>query len=126
MKTLCILFLLICSFNVYSQKQDSVVYFTKSEVIKLANKIRLLQDSSNYKTVIINSQDTLIQIYEARSIVYIDQLKNREETIKLYKDQAEIMNKTILDLQPKWYDNKALWFIGGVVGTVITIFLLSK
>lgn len=109
---------------VYGQK-DSVVCLSKSEVLILANKIQLLQDSSLYKSSVINAQGKLLTIYEQRALVYEEQVQNRQKTIDLVNKQNEELQKQVEYLRPKWYDDNRLWFGAGVLTTVI-VFIATK
>ena len=106
--------------------RDSLVVFTRGQVVTLANKIRLLQDSISYHRDLINGKDSLISLYEQRSVVFRNQIQNRDETIKLFEEQEKVMRKTIIDLQPNWYDSKPLWFGAGVGSTILLLLLLQK
>lgn len=117
--------LIFLSVNTLTAQRDSLVCFTKPEAITLANKIRTLQDSLVYKTDIIQRQWQIIKLQDDRSLVYKDQLQNREETIETYKKQSEVLQQAIEDSRPKWYDNKFLWFGGGVAATIITILVVK-
>jgi flagellar biosynthesis chaperone FliJ len=108
----------------YAQK-DSVMCLSKSEVLTLANKIQLLQDSSKYKSSIINAQNKLLTTYTERVLLYEEQLKNRQETIDLINKQNEHLSKQVESLRPRWYDDNRLWFGAGVLTTVI-VFIASK
>ena len=108
----------------YAQ-QDSVMCLTKSEILILANKIQLIQDSSAYKTSIITSQSRLIDSYNQRVGLYEQQLKNRQESIELVNKQNDQLKKQVEELRPKWYDDNRLWFGAGVVTTVI-IFVVTR
>ena len=108
----------------YAQK-DSVMCLSKPEVLILANKIQLLQDSSKYKTSIIEAQNKLLRTYSERVMVYDEQLKNRQETIDLINKQNQHLAKQVESLRPKWYDDNRLWFGAGVVTTVI-VFIATR
>ena len=58
-----------------------------------------------------------------RLLLYKQQLDNREQVVTAYKEQAAIMQKTIEDLRPKWYDNKFLWFSAGAATVIATVLL---
>lgn len=108
----------------FATEKDSLVCFTKPEIIKLSNKIQLLRDSVEYLTDVVNAQDTVIDLYVSRSDMFIEQLKNRDETINACKQRSVELEKIIQELQPKWYDNKFLWFLTGaasVVGIVLVV-----
>lgn len=124
MKTLITTLLLVIMISV-SYGQDSVVCFTKKESLTIVNKIRLLQDSLVYSKTVITNQDSLIDKYKGRVSLFQEQLNNRNETIELYKNQSELMKKTIDDLQPKWYDNKFFWFTGGFVVAIVTAVVVN-
>lgn len=124
MKWLWICLMFLSTSVVYGQK-DSVVCLSKSEILILANKIQLLQDSSLYKSSIINAQGKLLTIYEQRALVYEEQVQNRQKTIDLVNKQNEELQKQVEYLRPKWYDDNRLWFGAGVLTTVI-VFIATK
>ena len=124
MRWLLILMMSLCTSVTYGQK-DSVVCLSKTEVLILANKIQLLQDSSNYKTDIIIAQDKLLSTYTERSFVYEQQLQNRQQTIDLVNKQNEQLKKQVEELRPKWYDDNRVWFGAGVLTTVF-VFIVAK
>ena len=124
MKSLWVFLMILCSSVAYGQK-DSVLCLSKPELLILANKIQLLQDSSKYKTSVINAQTTLLRTYSDRVLVYDEQLKNRQQTIELVNKQNEDLKKQVETLRPKWYDDNRLWFGAGVLTTVI-VFVATR
>lgn len=106
--------------TMFAAEKDSVICFKKSEVVSLANKIQLIRDSVEYLTAVVNAQDTLIEFHQIRFDLYHQQLKNREQVIDACQKRTVELEKIIQELQPRWYDNKLLWFFGGV-GTVLGI-----
>jgi hypothetical protein len=116
---------LLFSFSVtFASEKDSLVCFTKPEVTKLWNKIQLLRDSITYLNTVVNVQDTVIDLYVSRSEIFIQQLRNRDEALAACKKRSEELEKIIDELQPRWYDNKFLWFLTGaasVVGVILVV-----
>lgn len=106
--------------TMFAAEKDSVICFKKSEVVTLANKIQLIRDSVEYLTAVVNAQDTLIEFHQTRFDLYHQQLRNREQVIDACQKRTVELEKIIQELQPRWYDNKLLWFFGGV-GTVLGI-----
>ena len=106
--------------TMFANEKDSVICFKKSEVVSLANKIQLIRDSVEYLTDVIRVQDTVIDLYQSRSETFIKQLHNRDQVIDACKKRTIELEKINEELQPSWYDNKLLWFFGGV-GTVLGI-----
>ncbi len=108
----------------FASEKDSLVCFTKPEVTKLWNKIQLIRDSVEYLTAVVNAQDTVIDLYVSRSDMFIEQLKNRDQSLSACKQRSVELEKIIEELQPKWYDNKFLWFLTGaasVVGVILVV-----
>jgi hypothetical protein len=106
--------------SMLATEKDSVICFKKSEVVSLANKIQLIRDSVEYLTAVVNAQDTLIEFHQTRFDLYHQQLRNREQVIDACQKRTVELEKIIQELQPRWYDNKFLWFFSGV-GTVLGI-----
>ncbi len=112
--------LLFSTITLFASEKDSVVCFKKNEIVKLANRIQLLRDSIEYLTAVVNIQDTVIDLYQSRTETFIEQLRNRDYVIDACQKRSKELEKINKELQPKWYDNKLLWFFGGV-GTVLGI-----
>lgn len=108
-----------------SQHVDSLYFFTKSDIVLLANKIQLLRDSIRFTTDIVLAQDTLIISYKEKMAVSGIQLKNRDNTVNALEKENELLRKNIEILTPKWYDNKFFWFGNGIAATLIIAMLLK-
>ena len=117
--------LLFSTITLFASEKDSVVCFKKTEVVKLANRIQLLRDSIEYLTAVVTVQDTVIDLYQSRSETFLQQLRNRDYLIDACQKRSKELEKINEELQPKWYDNKLLWFFGGV-GTVLGIMFVVQ
>lgn len=126
MKLKLLFLFIISSFYCFGQSPDSLVCLPKSDVVTLANKIRLLRDSLNYRGKIIVEQDTLIQDQRRLIIVQKDQLKNSKNMYDILKAENAYLEQTIELMRPKWYDNKWLWFGGGAASVLTTIIFIMK
>lgn len=120
-----IIIILISLSSMYANDKDSVICFEKKDVLVLANKIQLLKDSVNYLSDVVRAQDTLITLHNKRFDFYINQLNNRNDIIDACEKRSIELEKINGSLQPKWYDNKFLWFFNGVA-TVVAIVLAVK
>ena len=67
----------------------------------------------NQQTAVINKQDELIKLDSMQLVYKQQQIDLLESNIDLYVDQQK-------KLQPKWYNNKAIWFGAGILTTVLT------
>lgn len=90
------LFLMFSTLIFGVSKQDSTLV-SNQFIIDLYKKVRILEVQDSTKTEKINEY---------------------EKQIFLYKE----LDKVRLEQQPKWYDNKFLWFVGGIT----TIYLSSE
>ena len=96
-KVLLLFFFLSLSTLIFgASKQDSTL-ISNQFIIDLYKKVRILEVQDSIKTEKINEY---------------------EKQIFLYKE----LDKIRLEQQPKWYDNKYLWFVGGIT----TIYLSSE
>ena len=120
-----ILILLLSSFSMFSQQKDAIYCFNKEQITKLAAKIQTIRDSNDYLVSVVSAQDTVIDLYQTRTELFMKQLKNRDQVIDACEKRTVELQKIIDELQPKWYDNKLLWFFGGV-GTVLGIMFVLQ
>lgn len=67
----------------------------------------------NQQTAVINKQDELIKLDSMQLVYKQQQIDLLESNINLYVEQQK-------KLQPKWYNNKAIWFGAGILTTVLT------
>ena len=113
-----LLFILLLSFS-FTQEICEGTCLSEEEVLNITNNIKELQfdlEKSNEINVNLNSQ---IQ-------TYIEQEKLNESLISDYKNQLQWKEEMIDLVKPKWYDNKYLWFFGGVIVTSGSVFLAGQ
>jgi len=110
--------LLIFSF-VFTQEPCEGTCFSEDEVINITNNIKELEfklDKSKEIEENLNSQ-----IY-----MYIQNDSLNTSLINDYKNQL-VWKEEMIDLvKPKWYDNKYLWFFGGIILTSGAIYLAGQ
>ena len=85
----------------------------------LFNNIKELQFDLDKSTKINSNLQIQITDYDKSILNYQDQVKLCNEQIKIKED----MIKTI---KPKWYENRYLWFFGGVFLTSGTVYLAGQ
>ena len=93
--------------------------FSEEEVVNITNNIKELQfDVEKYKEIEVNLN---LQIK--------DYMKNDSLNVSLindYKNQLQWKEEMIDLVKPKWYDNKYLWFFGGIIITSGSIYLAGQ
>jgi hypothetical protein len=116
--------LIFLTSNLFATEKDSVYCFNKTEITLLANKIQLIRDSVDYLKTVVDAQDTVIDLYQFRSDMFLKQLRNRDQVIDACQKRSKELEKINEELQPRWYDNKFLWFLTGaasVLGIVLVV-----
>ena len=102
MKTL--IMILLCSF-IFTQEVCEGTCLSEEETKNLFNNIQELEFN-------LEKAKTL-------NLEYEDLMKDYETQIKLKDDMIELV-------KPKWYDNKYLWFFGGILITSGSIYLAGQ
>ena len=113
-----LLFILLLSFS-FTQEVCEGTCLSEEEVLNITNNIKELQfDVEKYKEIEVNLN---LQIQS-----YIEQEKLNESLINDYKKQLEFKEEIIDLVRPKWYDNKYLWFFGGMIITSGSVYLAGQ
>ena len=113
-----LLFILLISFT-FTQEPCEGTCFSEEEVLNITNNIKELQfDVEKYKEIEVNLNSQIQS--------YIEQEKLNESLINDYKKQLEFKEEIIDLVRPKWYDNKYLWFFGGMIITSGSVYLAGQ
>jgi len=102
MKTL--IMILLCSF-VFTQEVCEGTCLSEEETKNLFNNVQELEFNLEKAKTLKLEYESLVKDYET-------QIKLKDEMIELVK--------------PKWYDNKYLWFLGGVLVTSGSVYLAGQ
>ena len=102
MKTL--IMILLCSF-VFTQEVCEGTCLSEEETKNIFNNIQELEFNLEKAQTLNTEFESLIKDYET-------QVKLKDEMIELVK--------------PKWYDNKYLWFFGGILITSGSVYLAGQ
>ena len=113
-----LLLILLLSFT-FTQEPCEGTCFSEEEVLNITNNIKELQfDVEKYKEIEVNLNSQIKS--------YIEQEKLNESLISDYKKQLEFKEDIINLVKPKWYDNKYLWFFGGMIITSGSVYLAGQ
>ena len=109
---------LLFSFSI-TQEPCEGTCFSEEEVVNITNNIKELQfDVEKYKEIEVNL-NSQIQ-------TYIEQERLNQLLVDDYKKQLEFKEEIIDLVKPKWYDNKYLWFFGGIIITSGSVYLAGQ
>jgi len=108
---------LVCLFlfsSLFSQEVCNGTCFTDEEVKNLFINIQTLEQKDSLNLQIIDGLDEKIYMY-----IQSEELLNSQ--IIDYKKQITIKDEIIKEVEPKWYENKYLWFGFGVIFTASSV-----
>ena len=119
-----LLILLMCSFS-FSEEIDPNVFpcegtcFSAEEVQNMFSNIKALEFKREVCESAYANLESQIKDYDKLTMDY-------EESVKLCEVQIKIKEDMIKTIKPKWYENKYLWFFGGVFFTSGTVYLAGQ
>jgi len=111
-----ILSLFIC-LNANSQTNTC---FTKEEILDISFTLDSLTQLDSINKIIITKQQNIIAKLD--SVISLDSIQKHynEERIRLLTNNIDLYIKREKLIEPKWYDNNTIWFVGGIITTAIT------
>jgi hypothetical protein len=113
-----LLLILLMSFT-FTQDICEGTCFSEEEVQNMFNNIKELQFDLE-KSIEIR-ENLKFQIEDCDQIIM-----DYDEGMRLCEKQIKIKEDMIKTIKPKWYENKYLWFFGGVVLTSGSVFLAGQ
>jgi hypothetical protein len=119
-----LLILLMCSFSFSEEIDPNVVpcegtCFSAEEVQNMFSNIKALEFKREVCESAYANLESQIKDYDKLTMDY-------EESVKLCEVQIKIKEDMIKTIKPKWYENKYLWFFGGVFFTSGTVYLAGQ
>jgi uncharacterized protein YjaG (DUF416 family) len=113
-----LLLILLLSFS-FTQDICEGTCFSEEEVQNMYDNIKALEFKREVcESAYLNFESQLEECDE-----YIDEC---DEQAQLYEEQIKIKDEMIKTIKPKWYENKYLWFFGGVIFTSGSVFLAGQ
>ena len=113
-----LLFILLITFS-FTQEVCDGTCFSEEEILNITNNIKELEFKLEKGLEIEANLNLQIQDY----------MKNDSLNISLindYKNQLQWKEEMIDLVKPKWYDNKYLWFFGGMIITSGSVYLAGQ
>ena len=119
-----LLILLMCSFSFSEELDPNVVpcegtCFSEEEVQNMFSNIKALEFKREVCESAYANLESQIKDYDKLTMDY-------EESVRLCERQIKIKDDMIKTIKPKWYENKYLWFFGGVFFTSGTVYLAGQ
>ena len=93
--------------------------YTDEEAQNIELYITELEQNGSKDSLIIGNLNEQLQLY-------IHQTQIDSGIIENYKEQLRIKDEMIKTIKPKWYDNKYLWYAGGVASMLLPIWAAGQ
>ena len=93
--------------------------FSEEEVQNMFSNIKALEFKRETCESAYTNLESQIKDYDKLTMDY-------EESVRLCEQQIKIKEDMIKTIKPKWYENKYLWFFGGVIFTSGSVFLAGQ
>ena len=94
--------------------------FTEQQIQDISETLNELYFKDSINNVVIEQQKSIIQKQD--ELIKLDslQLVYKQQQIDLLESNIDLYIKQQNRLQPKWYNNKVIWFGAGILTTVLT------
>ena len=100
--------------------------FTEEEVLGFTNTIKELELKDSLNVSLVDDLESQIKLFEENSVVDSMLIANKTLQINLLKDTNKLLEQKVKLVQPKWYENKWLYFTYGVVLTATSVKLAGQ
>ena len=117
-----ILFISVCNFS-FAQVDTC---FTEKEIHQISETLDSLYYIDSVNNQLILQQSSLIEDLEHISKLDSLQLEYKQQQINFLKTNIDLYVERQKRLEPKWHDNKLLWFSTGILTSAVTsIFIIQ-
>ena len=112
--------------SLYSQDEVKTYTFTEEEVLGFTNRIKELELKDSLNVSLVFDLEEQIKLYEETSVIDSMLIANKTNQINLLKDTTKLLEQKVKLVQPKWYENKWLYFTYGVLLTATSVKLAGQ
>ena len=114
--------------TLFSQEVDTTktYTFTEEEVLAFTNEIKELQLKDSLNVSLVDDLESQIKLFEETSVIDSMLIANKTTQLNLLKDTNKLLEQKVKLVQPKWYENKWLYFTYGVVLTATSVKLAGQ
>jgi len=112
--------------SLYSQDDVKTYTFTEEEVLGFTNRIKELELKDSLNVSLVFDLEEQIKLYEETSVIDSMLIANKTNQINLLKDTTKLLEQKVKLVQPKWYENKWLYFTFGVALTATSVKLAGQ
>ena len=100
--------------------------FTEEEVLGFTNTIKELELKESLNVSLVEDLESQLQLFEENSVIDSMLIANKTMQLNLLKDTNKLLEQKVKLVQPKWYENKWLYFTFGVALTATSVKLAGQ
>ena len=100
--------------------------FTEEEVLGFTNTIKELELKDSLNVSLVEDLESQLKLFEENSVIDSMLIANKTNQINLLKDTTKLLEQKVKLVQPKWYENKWLYFTYGVLMTATSVRLAGQ
>ena len=114
--------------SLFSQEvnETKTYTFTEEEVLAFTNEIKELQLKDSLNVSLVDDLESQIKLFEETSVIDSMLIANKTTQLNLLKDTNKLLEQKVKLVQPKWYENKWLYFTYGVLMTATSVKLAGQ
>ena len=120
---------ILLSVSLYAQEvvdEPKTYTFTEEEVLAFTNEIKELQLKDSLNVSLVDDLESQLKLFEENSVIDSMLIANKTTQINLLKDTNKLLEQKVKLVQPKWYENKWLYFTYGVLMTATSVRLAGQ
>ena len=120
---------ILLSVSLYAQEvvdEPKTYTFTEEEVLGFTNTIKELELKDSLNVSLVMDLESQIKLFEENSAIDSMLIANKTTQINLLKDTNKLLEQKVKLVQPKWYENKWLYFTYGVLMTATSVRLAGQ
>jgi hypothetical protein len=120
---------ILLSVSLYAQEvvdEPKTYTFTEEEVLGFTNTIKELELKDSLNVSLVGDLESQLKLFEENSVIDSMLIANKTTQINLLKDTNKLLEQKVKLVQPKWYENKWLYFTYGVLMTATSVRLAGQ
>jgi len=100
--------------------------FTEEQVLGFTNAIKELELKDSLNVSLVEDYEAMVKRLEATAAIDSMLIANKTTQLTLLKDTNKLLEQKVKLVQPKWYENKWLYFTFGVALTATSVKLAGQ
>ena len=100
--------------------------FTEDQVLGFTNAIKELELKDSLNVSLVADYEAMVKRLEATAAIDSMLIANKTTQLNLLKDTNKLLEQKVKLVQPKWYENKWIYFTFGVALTATSVKLAGQ